>query len=283
MRGSMRMITKSRSTSIYKHLSVITACAIIISLSLNIQNTPSVEASLQGPYDIVGYIDMNNDSDIPSGKTVTLTNLNNSRSDTTTTGAQGSFSKNVGKDSIIDSDDGNWIVVNCSYDGEVGENVTIIYAGSGSYSWCNLTGGTRLESQSLSINVSPWDWDAGTINYGSYNSTSNTYFNLTNQGNVKINIKIHGENITWNGHKWNLTSTTALDNYTLEYQKNGEGGWTDIGITNASFVTNLQYNSDYFSYTYWQQFGLNVSMPTMVSSDPSENLSTSVRFWSEIA
>lgn len=275
----MGMTANSWSLSLRRHLSIAIVCVVIIASSLSIYNTPIVKSDLPGPYYVRGYINMNNNSSIPSGKTVTLTNTINGYNITTTTGALGSYQADVGKDSGMDCSDGNQIVVNCSYDSQVGENATNIDTAE-TFAWCNLSGGTRLENESLSINVTPWSWSAGTIGYSSYNSTSNTYFNFTNQGNVKINVAIHSENITWNGNKWNLTNITALNNFTLTYQKSSESTWTNINVTNSSFVTDLQYNSQYFSYIYWQLFGLNLSLPTSSSPEPSGDLSVNITYWS---
>ena len=274
------MITKPRNTFPYKPLIIAIAWVLIIASSLSIRYVPSVEADLGGPYDVLGFIDNSTDQDIPSGVTVTVTDLNNSNTDTTTTGAQGSYTIDVGPDSTINADDGDWIVVNCSYDGEVGENLTTIDEGGLGYSWCNLTGGTKLQPENLSINVTPWTWNAGTIAYNDSNATSNTYFNLTNQGNVILNIKIHGENLTWNGNKWNITTAIAQNNYTVAYQNESAGSWTTISYTNTSFVTDLEYDSDYFSYTHWHLFGLNISMPWGNSDKPSGSQEVTVTLWS---
>ena len=273
MRNTKRDLDKRR------HIVVILAVSVMFAASFSINYSPIVRSDLPGAYFVRGYIDMNNGSDIPSGKTVTLTNTDNSNSITTTTGASGSYQADVGKDSGMDCSDGDQIVVNCSYDGEVGENATTIDLDE-SFRWCNLTGSTRLEAENLSISLNDSSWNAGSISYSSYNYTSNTCFNLTNEGNVKINVMIQGENVTWDGNKWNLTSTPALNNFTLEHQKSGESSWTDITVSNSSFVTNLQYNSEYFSYTYWQQFGLNLSMPTSSGTQPGGSLQVNVTFWS---
>jgi len=268
--------------TIRQHLSIIIVGIVIIALSLNFYYVPNVEADLSGPYFIRGYIYNSSGDPIPSDKTVTITNNDNSNSYTTTTLANGAYQINVGKDTGFDCSDGDQIVVNCSYDSEVKENDTNVDINV-TFAWCNLTGANKLEPQNLSINVTPWSWNAGDIDYSSYNSTSNTYFNLTNQGNVKINVKIHGENITWDGNKWNLTNITALNNFTFRYQKSGEGTWINITFTNTSFKTNLQFDSQYFSYTYWQLFGLNVSLPTSSSPSPSGSLVVNATFWSIIA
>jgi hypothetical protein len=278
----IKMKKKSKNT-IYKQISILIVWTLIIATSLSIQYGPSVEASLPGPHNVLGYINNSSDQAIPSGQTVTLTDLNNSNTDTTTTGASGSYSLNVGLNSVIDADDGDWIVVNCSYNGEVNENLTIIDANN-TYSWCNLTGGTRLETENLSISLNDSAWDPGDLSIGasSYNATSDTAFNLTNEGNIKINVRISGENITFNGasYTWYINETTSIDNYTLQFKKSGGASWTPINYSNLSFVTDLQYNSDYFTYTYWQQFGLNITMPTSSSKSDTGELSTNITFWS---
>jgi len=268
--------------TIRQHLSIIIVGIVIIALSLNFYYVPNVEADLAGPYFVRGYIYNSSGDPISSGKTVTITNNNNGNNYTTDTLLNGAYQINVGKDTGFDCSDGHQIVVNCSNNSEVGENDTNIDI-SATFAWCNLTGNNKLEPQDLSINVTPWTWNAGDINYSSYNNTSNTYFNLTNQGNVKINVSIHAEDIPWGSSKWNLTNTTALNNFTLKYQKSSEDAWTNITLTNTSFKTNLQYNSQYFSYTYWQLFGLNITMPASSDPSPSGTLQVNATFWSIIA
>jgi hypothetical protein len=255
------------------------AWILIIALSSNIYFVPSVQADLPGPYYIYGYIDNSTNQDIPSGVTVTVTNINRGTSGTTTTLSGGAFLINVGKDSGFNSSDNDQIVINCSYNGEVGENATNIDTNF-THRWCNLTGSTRLQPENLSINVTPGTWNAGSINYNNSSATSNTYFTLTNEGNVNISIKIHGENITWDGKTWYLNTTTGVNGFTVAYQKSGSGSWTKIGVTNASFITNLGYHSQYFPYTYQQQFGLNLSMPWFNSNKPSGSLSFNITLWS---
>lgn len=270
---------KSLRLSIYQHLSIIIACIVIFASPITFYSTPTVEADLSGPYFIRGYINNSTAADIPSGVTVTVTNTNNSNSDTTTTNSNSAYQINVGKDTGFDCSDGHQIVVNCSYNSEVGENATNIDV-SATFAWCNLTGDNKLEAENLSIDIKPTSWDAGTTSWGSSYNTTDTYFNLTNEGNVKINVKIQGENFTWDGNKWNLTNTTALNNYSIAYKKSGEGSWTNITIANTSFITNLQHNSSYFSYTYWQLFGFNLSTPTSSVPAPSGEQQLNVTFWS---
>ena len=277
--------TKSRNKSVYKHLSIAIAWIIIIALSFSLQNIPSVKAApIPGAYWLYGYIDQWNGTDVPSGITVTATNTNNSTSGTATTGAQGAFSINVGQGGL-GSAYNDQIVINCSYvpgapyNDQTGENSTLLDS-TKPWAWCNLTGGTKLENVSLSINVTPWTWNAGTINYNDSNATSNTYFNLTNQGNVIVNVKIHGENITFNGDTWYINSTTGVNGFTVGYQNESAGSWTNMSYANASFVTDLEHDSDHFlSYTHWHLFGLNLSLPWDNSDKPSGSQSFNVTLW----
>ena len=241
--------------------------------------SPTVKGDLSGPYNIYGYIDNSTNQDIPSGVTVTLTNTRNSNSLTTTTGAQGSYYKNVGLDSGMDCLDGDTIVVNCSYSNEVGENSTTIDEVGSTYSWCNLTGGTKLEPESLSISATPATWNQGNLYLGTSNATSATYFNLTNDGNIAINVRIHGENITYNGNTWYLNSSAGHNGFVFQYNKSQDSSWTNINVTNSTFVEDLRYNSQYFSYTYWQEFGLKLILPTSSTYDPPQ-LSVNITFWS---
>jgi hypothetical protein len=261
-----------------QHITIFITIVMTLASSLTILQAPTVK-SLGDPHWWYGFVDYQNNSNV-SNTRVTFTDVDaNNNTMWVDTDAWGFYMADLSE--ITGSQDGDYIVINCTNNSQVGENASTIDI-SQPYQWCNLTGGTRLENESLSINVTSWNWAPENLWIGTTNnsnSTSNTYFNLTNQGNVKINVKIHGENITWNGHKWNLTLTPALNNYTLEYQKSGEGSWTNINVTNNSFITNFQYNSQYFSYIYWQEFGLNITMPTLSTADPPE-LSVDVTFWS---
>ncbi len=116
-----------------------------------------------------------------------------------------------------------------------------------------------------SINVTPSQWDIGITTIGNYNySTSDFYFNLTNEGYVVLNIQIKASNATnlTTGAQWNLTSTPGFDNYSLQYNKSGGFSWTNINQTYDTFVTNVGLGS-------WQTFDLNLFMAlTSTKSDP---------------
>ncbi|MCX6668066.1 MAG: hypothetical protein NTV74_07540 [Euryarchaeota archaeon] len=271
------------------HKSIIISILVIIASSLSFYFIPIVKSDLPGPYYVRGYIYYWNTSTsqydpIPSGKTVTLTNNDKSHTITATTLASGAYQANVGKDSGMDCDNGNQIVVNCSYSSQVGENATNIDT-SKTFRWCNLTGATRLQNESLSVNVTPWSWNAGTLLIGTTGTnsshTNGTHFNLTNLGNVKINVYVKGYNITWGSNKWWLNSSAGLNGYTFRYNLSGGGSLTNIRVFNTSFKSNLQFHSNYFSsYIYWQKFGLNITMPSSSTVGDPPPLQTNITFWS---
>jgi len=127
----------------------------------------------------------------------------------------------------------------------------------------------------ISIEITPSQWDVGTTTIGSYNySTSDFYFNLTNNGTATLNIQIKASNATnsTTGARWNLTSTPGYNNYSLQYDKSTS--WTNINTTYDIFVTNLGIDS-------WQTFDLNLIMAT--TSSTSDPLSLVVTFKSVIS
>ncbi len=129
--------------------------------------------------------------------------------------------------------------------------------------------GITLQSNSLtvidiSVNVTPSQWNQGTVWIGSSNATTGYYFNLTNEGNIALNILVKSSNATnsTTGFQWNLTATPGFNNFSLQYNKSGGGSWTNINTTYDTFVTNLSISS-------WQTFDLNLIMATTSSTvDP---------------
>jgi len=270
-------------------ISILITVIILTSITSFMPFMPRVKADLSGPRTIYGYIThSSNDTGVPSGTTVSLLDLNTSYSNTTTTSESTGLYFFTVQNGV---DGGNIMVINCTwYNG----TAATWEHGSGA---CNLSTSGAADNvsftiavQNLSISINDTSWNAGTINYTSYNATSDTYFNITNQGNTKINVRVHGENITWNGNKWNLTSTPALNNFTLQYAKNGSS-WQAISYTNSTFRENLYPNNGgqwwfyYKIWTYgcWQQFGLNITMPTSSSPSPTGSLEVNVTFWSIMA
>ncbi len=277
---------KTMKINIRQHLSLIIVSSLIIASALSMYYVPTVKSDLSGPYFIRGYI-YNASGNVGAGVTVTITNIENDNSGTTITIAGGAYQINVGNATGFDCTNSDQIVVNCSHvpSGsaiEVGENITTIDTG-GTFSWCNLSGSTKLVAQSLSFSINDTSWNAGSITLGSYAYTSDTHFNLTNEGNVKINVAVNSSNITWGGGTWYINDTADHDNFTLQYMKEG-GAWTAIGYSNSSFVTNLWYNNSLFPGQTWSQlFGLNVTMATSSTVSDPPALSVKVTFWSVIA
>ncbi len=129
---------------------------------------------------------------------------------------------------------------------------------------------------SLSINVTPDQWAMGSVNIGDTNETSGWYFNLSNEGNVALDITINATYATnsTTGAQWNLTSPPAKDNFSLWYKKNGDGSWTNITTSFTSFVTNLAADN-------WKTFDLKLLMAT--TSSTTDPLGLTVTFKAVVA
>jgi len=119
-------------------------------------------------------------------------------------------------------------------------------------------------AENTSINVTPSEWNQGSVNIGDTNETTGFYFNLTNEGNVALDITINATNATnsTSDAGWRLNTTQGHDNFSLQYNKSGAGSWTPINITFDTFVTGLAVDS-------WQTFDLKLLMATTSSTvDP---------------
>jgi len=120
--------------------------------------------------------------------------------------------------------------------------------------------------ENTSFNVTPSQWNIGTIDIGDTNATTGFYFNLTNEGNVALDITINATNATntTTPAQWNLTTTPGHDNFSLQYNLSSAGTWTSISTSFTSFVTDLAINS-------WKTFDLKLLMATTSSTvDPME-------------
>jgi hypothetical protein len=122
---------------------------------------------------------------------------------------------------------------------------------------------SALTGADISISVTPLAWDQGTVLIGDSNATTGFYFNITNKGEVPINIQIKATNATnaTTGANWNLTGSTGLDNFSLQYKKSGDGSWTTINLTYDTFMLNLPATG-----TDWLTFDLNLIMATTSST-----------------
>jgi hypothetical protein len=171
-------------------------------------------------------------------------------------------------------------------DGRLTEGITYYYQAWSFANWTynptlhqwsdnNASSSNTTEAINTSIEITPGIWDIGSTTIGNYNySTSGFYFNLTNEGNVVLNIQIKGSNATNSTTEanWTLTSIPGHDNYSLQYNKSSN--WNNINLTYDTFVTS-------FGVGAWQTFDLNVFMAlTSTKSDP---LSITVTFRSVIS
>jgi hypothetical protein len=221
--------------------------------------------SLDNPHYFYGYVWYQNGSQVPAGTVVTLTDDNSGNSMTTTTidlgdGTTNYYQADVSQ--ITGSQDGDLVIVNCSSGGEVGENSTYINVSLGSQQ-VDL----HLEPEVLNISIVPSQWNQGTVSLGSENYTSGGYFNLTNEGNVIINVMIKGSNATSNGDIWYLNNTADYDKFAMQYNKSS--GWTSITTSYASFITNLAEGNS-------QLFDLKLIMPT--ASSTTNQMSFTITF-----
>ena len=234
--------------------------------------------SLENPHYFYGYVYYQNGTQVPAGTVVTLTDHSNSNYMTTNTidlggGNTGFYQADVSQ--ITGSQDGDLIILNCSVNGEVGYNSTNINISLGSQQ-VDL----HLETQSLSISVSPSQWNQGSLNIGSSNNTTGGYFNLSNNGNTEVDVLIQGENITWDSNTWYLSSSADLDHFVLQYKKTVDSVWTNIGTTNSTFISNLK--PAYSWYTNWTRFDLKIILPTSSSKDPPQ-IGFNVTFWAIVS
>lgn len=321
----------------FKKFSTIVISILVLSLFSNIF-IPQVK-SLDDPYPFSGYIYYTNGTRLPAGVVVTLTDDRNDNYITTNTMDLGGGVTNfyiAQVDEITDSQNGDLIIVNVSYNNMVGDSaktidlviaarvvdvnittlptieapnpanassgisttpslsvivndsdghtVNLTWYSNSSGSWlpfawntsavCNDTFyqvnsnfsasdetyfwnlsvndgwetnnspvyhfRTAASAGDASITVTPSTWDQGSLALGSSNETSGPYFNLSNEGDVAINVTVKGSNATnSSGFSWNLTSTSATNNFTVEYKKDGDAGWSNINLTYDTFVTDL--------------------------------------------
>jgi len=141
------------------------------------------------------------------------------------------------------------------------------------YSYVNDSSSAMI-AVNISIGVTPLAWDQGTILIGDSNATSGLYFNLTNQGNVPMNIQIKASNATnaTTGAQWNLTGSPGLNNFSLQYKRSGDTNWTIINLTYDNFMLNLPATG-----ADWLTFDLNLIMATTSSTTDPLSLSITIK------
>ena len=95
---------------------------------------------------------------------------------------------------------------------------------------------------------------------------------------VPINVQIKATNATnaTTGAKWNLTGSSGLDNFSLQYKKSGDVSWTTINLTYDTFMLNLPATG-----IDWLTFDLNLIMAT--TSSTGDPLSLTITFKSVAA
>jgi hypothetical protein len=122
----------------------------------------------------------------------------------------------------------------------------------------------RYIEANTSIDIIPSEWNIGTIQVGNITNTSGFYFNLTNLGNIALNIQIKGSNATntTTGAIWVLNNSVGFNNFSLQYNLSSGGSWTYVNLSYDTFVTSLAIGS-------WKTFDLKFFTATTSSkSDP---------------
>ncbi len=235
--------------------------SLILIFSVILYFSPQVK-SLDDTHTYFGYVYYENDTAVPVGTTVTLTDQNNSNYMTATTSlSSGYYQADVQQ--ISGSEDGDIIVVNCTLDGESGSNSSAINI-SGSAQQVDVHMAAPAD---LSITVTPSSWSQGGIWVGSSNETSGSYFNLSNSGNTNIDVFVKADNATnaTTGLTWTLSDTVGHDAFSLRYYKDGGSQWKNISYSynySDAFVSSLGSGS-------FQTFDLKVIMATSTTdSDP---------------
>jgi hypothetical protein len=229
---------------------------------------------IENPHYIVGYV-WNSTGAPLAYATVVLVDVNNGNGTAVGTSGTGYYQADV---SLIEgSADGDTIEVSVSVGEEGGDNYTIIDIALGSQ-WCNVT----TAPKTISISVTPSTWSQGSLYLGTVNSTTGNYFNLTNQGNIAVNILIHGENITWDSITWYINDTADKDKFAFQYKKSIDSEWSTIRYNNSTFIEGI--NDDYYpgidnqAAKNYITFDLKFFLPTSSTKEPPP-LSTNITFW----
>jgi hypothetical protein len=117
----------------------------------------------------------------------------------------------------------------------------------------------------VSITVSPTGYPFGVVLPGQTKETATTQFTLTNNGNVTVNIDVHGANTTGGSPSWTLsnTATPGPDIYGLKFKRNAAGDWTVIPTTDVDYMNGLLAgNTD--------KFGLQLLTPTSITDKTNQ-------------
>jgi hypothetical protein len=140
----------------------------------------------------------------------------------------------------------------------------------------NASDSSTTEAENTSIDVTPDIWTQGNVSIGSSNATTGYHFNLTNEGNVAVNVQIKADNATnaTTGAEWKLKTTPGYNNFSLQFNRSDDVSWTNINTSYSTFVTNL-------AVYLWKTFDLKMIMAT--TSSTTDPMSFSFTFKSVVA
>jgi len=255
----------------------------VISLTTTFASQIYVKGDLPGPRSIYGYVTYsNNGSAIPDGITVTFLDLNTGYSAATAT-QNGTglyyFTFQNGANS------GDIIVINCSMENSYGTWLHSVkdcaLNSSGPADRVDL----RVKNECISIFINNTFWYNGILNSYNVNKTNSESFNISNYGNIKVNVAVQGENITFDDNTWYINSTPDHNRFTIRYKENNNT-WQPINWLTNNFKTNLYPNYDkswsfykISPYVSWQNFNLNMTMPVSADFIPPFNTTVNITFW----
>jgi len=128
---------------------------------------------------------------------------------------------------------------------------------------------TVTPTGTYSISVSPTSWDNGQLAYGSSNSTSGGYFNVTNNGDITCKVQIKASDTT----DWTLASSAGYNQFVMKASTDGGSNW-DLTLT-----TSYQ---DLFSSipptgTNWDTFDLQLIMPTSGDAETQQTITVTLQ------
>jgi hypothetical protein len=75
------------------------------------------------------------------------------------------------------------------------------------------------------------------ITIGDTNETTGLYFNVSNEGNVAIDVQIKASNAinSITGAEWTLNETADYNKYALQFNRSDTGNWTSINTSYDTF------------------------------------------------
>lgn len=126
---------------------------------------------------------------------------------------------------------------------------------------------TVTPSGTLSITVNPTTWANGQLSYGSSNSTTGGYFNVTNDGTVSCKVQIKASDTA----DWTLGSSAGYNQFVMQASTDGGSTWS---LTLSTTFQDLFAKIDPSAYS---TFDLKLTMPTSGSSTSQQTITVTLQ------